>query len=208
MPPKGTRTSEEMKRRISEARRGYQMPEADRQHLSEVLRGRQVSEETRQRMRKPKSEETRVRMSIAARIRGASETYRATMSAAKRGKPKSEEHKRKLREYALAHPRHRYPDNGPSKLELLVQYEMTRQGLTFEPHVRFGPFVADIYLREYQTICEVDGSYWHNRPGTRTKDDRRDAWFAERGIRTIRLAESQIMMNVERCVQLVRKALE
>lgn len=104
--------------------------------------------------------------------------------------------------------RRRWGDGPPSGLELRVQAEMRRQGVEFREHVRFGRYVADIYLPHCNTIVECDGDYWHSLPGRAAKDRRRDAWFVKKGLKVIRLRESHINRNVARCVELVRKATE
>lgn len=88
----GKKHSDETKRLIAEARRGYTMSEESKQKLSESQRGhsRKHSEETKRKMsasRKgktlgPPSEEARLRMSEAAKRRCANPEWRAKASIA------------------------------------------------------------------------------------------------------------------------------
>lgn len=100
----------------------------------------------------------------------------------------------------------RWPDP-PTSIERRITREMTRQGLHFVVHQRFGYYTADIYLPDHRVVVECDGDYWHNLPGRREHDAKRDAWFARRGIRTFRLAEHEINRSAARCVERIRKAL-
>lgn len=100
---KGTRKSEETKRKMSEAKKGRKLTEEHKRKLSEAKKGRKLSKETRRRMsessprrRYRHSEETRRKMSLAKKGKPG--------FAPNKGKPMSEEQKIKISE---AHQRRR-----------------------------------------------------------------------------------------------------
>jgi len=53
-------------------------------------------------------------------------------------------------------------------------------------------FVLDFYCPSARLAIEVDGAH-HDLPGEIHKDHRRDAWLAEHGIRTLRIAASDVL---------------
>jgi very-short-patch-repair endonuclease len=54
-------------------------------------------------------------------------------------------------------------------------------GVSYEPQVRFGRYVADFYLPETNVVIEVDGVYWHpNGP-----DGARDQYLLEQGVTAV-----------------------
>ncbi len=74
-----------------------------------------------------------------------------------------------------------------------------------------GPYVIDFYCAAARLAVEIDG--WGHAAGDRPeRDERRDAWLRERGIRTLRIPAVEVMQQcdgtVERVVQAARAAIE
>jgi very-short-patch-repair endonuclease len=77
-------------------------------------------------------------------------------------------------------------------------------GWKFRRQHALGPYSADFYCHEAALVVEVDGMA-HFLRGER--DDARDRWMSERGIRTVRLSAKQVMRDIESAVHLVERAL-
>ena len=105
---KGTKHSEEIKRKISEANKGRKFSEETKLKMSEAKR--KISEETKLKMSeankgknnpmygKKHSEEAKLKISEANKGKKNSEEAKLKMSEAKKGIKFSEEHKRKISE--------------------------------------------------------------------------------------------------------------
>jgi very-short-patch-repair endonuclease len=55
-----------------------------------------------------------------------------------------------------------------------------------------GPYVLDFYCTASRLAVEIDGA-GHDLPGQMHHDSRRDAWLASRGVRTLRIAASDVL---------------
>src|SRR5581483_12302097 len=66
--------------------------------------------------------------------------------------------------------------------------------LQFRKQHPIGPYVLDFYCHAVKLAVEVDGAShgFGDRPG---RDGQRDAWLAERGIRTLRLPASLVLRD-------------
>lgn len=126
--------------------------------MSAAKRGRVVSDETRAKLRaanlgKKYSVEQRAALSAALVRRYVDRPHTATakakMSAAAR---------RRIEEGRWNGPRAgRYY----TRLAQLLHSHLSRQGLSLEPEVRFGPYFVDLYDRLNHVAYEADGEYWH-----------------------------------------------
>lgn len=54
-----------------------------------------------------------------------------------------------------------------------------------------APLELDIYIPELKLGIEYDGDYWHSLPALQERDKRKDLVCKERGIKLIRISESQ-----------------
>jgi len=75
-------------------------------------------------------------------------------------------------------------------------------GLKFRKQHPIGPYVVDFYCHEARLCVEVDGAShgFGNRPQL---DMRRDAWLAEKGIRTLRISASLVLDEVDDAVRMI-----
>ena len=76
-------------------------------------------------------------------------------------------------------------------------------GLKFRRQAPLGPYIADFYCAERRLIVEADGFGHGGR-----NDAVRDAWFARRGIRTLRLWNTDIRPDPEPALRAVLAAAE
>lgn len=75
-------------------------------------------------------------------------------------------------------------------------------GLKFRRQHPIGVYVLDFYCPEAKLAVEVDGQ-GHSHDVTATKDQRRDAWLADQGIRTLRIPARDIMRDLEEALHLI-----
>jgi very-short-patch-repair endonuclease len=85
--------------------------------------------------------------------------------------------------------------------EILLWQALRKQpsGLKFRRQHPSGSYVADFYCHEARLIVEVDGEA-HNRGAAPRDDERRDAWFAERGLSVLRIPASEILRDLNDAV--------
>ena len=101
----GKQASDELRRRLSDLRRGHKHSETTRQLISESHRGMKHTSETRVKMSKSHtslvaSDDTRQKMSAAHTGKKHTEETKMKCSVANKGRVFSEEHRRKLSEAA------------------------------------------------------------------------------------------------------------
>jgi len=65
-----------------------------------------------------------------------------------------------------------------------------------------GDFVLDFYCDRAKPAIEVDG-YFHGVEGAPERDEARDAWFAARGIQTLRIPAGTILRDTESAIDAV-----
>src|SRR5687768_12460175 len=68
------------------------------------------------------------------------------------------------------------------------------QGFKFRRQVWLGPFIADFFCAEARLIVEVDGD---THAFQQQYDQCRTAWLAREGFRVVRVANSDVMQNVD-----------
>ena len=76
-------------------------------------------------------------------------------------------------------------------------------GLKFRRQHPIGPFIADFYCHEAKLVVELDGMSHDQR---QEYDDRRTAFFAERGIRVFRVMNDDVLTDVEAVVRGIASA--
>jgi very-short-patch-repair endonuclease len=79
--------------------------------------------------------------------------------------------------------------------EVILWEQLRRGGLDgmrFRRQHPVGPYVLDFYCAASRLAVEVDGAV-RDLPGQTHHDIRRDAWLASRGVRTLRIAASDVL---------------
>ena len=72
-------------------------------------------------------------------------------------------------------------------------------GFKFRRQHSFGPYTLDFFCFESGLAIEVDG-FSHELGGNPRRDEIRDNWCAEQGIKTIRIAAVDVRDNLEAVV--------
>ncbi len=81
-------------------------------------------------------------------------------------------------------------------------------GFKFRKQHPSGPYVADFYCHEARMIVEVDGAT-HDFGDQPERDERRDAWFAERGLDVMRIPARELLNDCDAVVRgVVARAAE
>ncbi|WP_312165120.1 endonuclease domain-containing protein [Phenylobacterium sp.] len=80
-------------------------------------------------------------------------------------------------------------------------------GLHFRKQHPAGPYVLDFYCDSAKLCVEVDG-YSHGAGTRPARDEQRDAWLAEQGIRTLRISAELVLQDVDAAIATIRQALE
>lgn len=70
-----------------------------------------------------------------------------------------------------------------------------------------GPYVLDFYCARARLAVEVDG-YAHSTADRPQRDERRDAWLAERGIATLRLPAELVLSDMDAAVRTIAAELD
>ena len=76
-------------------------------------------------------------------------------------------------------------------------------GLKFRKQHPVGPYVLDFYCHEARLCVEVDGA---GHIARWQKDERRDAWLAEKGIRTLRLSAQLVLKDIDGALRMIAAA--
>ena len=80
-------------------------------------------------------------------------------------------------------------------------------GWKFRRQFPFGLYILDFYCPAAQLAVELDGES-HQAPATREKDDRRDAFLQNHGIRVLRFENCLVFEASAWVLQQIRDALE
>ena len=67
-------------------------------------------------------------------------------------------------------------------------------GLKFRRQHPSGPYILDFFCSDARLAIELDGEA-HSRADQPTRDETRDAWFQSAGIKTVRIAASDVLQD-------------
>ena len=90
----------------------------------------------------------------------------------------------------------------PPKRRLWNVLKQRPDGFKFRKQHEHGPFYLDFFCYEAAVAVEVDGLA-HELGTNPERDERRDAWLAGRGIRTIRVRAIDVRDNLEGVVDYI-----
>jgi very-short-patch-repair endonuclease len=79
-----------------------------------------------------------------------------------------------------------------SSIEIAIEKELIKIGMSFEIQKKIGRYNVDFYLQHLDLVIECDGDYWHSLPRSVERDRRKDKWLKAKGYNIIRLSESDI----------------
>jgi len=85
---------------------------------------------------------------------------------------------------------------------LWQQLKLRPHGLKFRKQHPVEPYIADFYCPEKRLVIEVDGVA-HDMGGNPARDERRNAFFAERNLEVLRIAAKDILKDVTAAAQTI-----
>ena len=77
-------------------------------------------------------------------------------------------------------------------------------GHKFRRQVWLGRFIADFYCSEARLVVEVDGE---THATSKAYDDRRTAWLVSEGFRVVRVANADVMQNIDGVLEYIASNL-
>ncbi len=80
------------------------------------------------------------------------------------------------------------------------------EGIAFRRQHPIGDYVLDFYAPSVRLAVELDGSQ-HNDTTHQARDQRRDTWFAEKGIRTLRFWNLDVLKDIETVLDTIWSAV-
>jgi len=220
MIPKGTKLSEEHKKKISEAMRGkrnslgYKQTEKHKRNSILGRTGYKHSEKTKLKMRlaslgkknhnygkeTPQTIIDKISASLKGRV--ISLQHRDNLSKALKGKKFTESHKKALKnKWASLNEEDRKNrlipllTANPSSLENVICDVLDELDIKYERQKHIHPYFVDIYIPIKNLIVECDGEYWHNKPGRKELDKKRDNFLISLGYKIIHLPGKKIKKN-------------
>lgn len=87
-----------------------------------------------------------------------------------------------------------------SGLEKIAARVLRKLGLRFQSQKVFGLFSVDFYLKQNKVALECDSEYWHNLPGARNRDKRKDQLLRSKGIQVARVRAASLKTNPETAI--------
>lgn len=217
--------SEETRKKIGEANRGKIRSDDTRKKISKVTKGRTLTPEHKAKIsewssNRRHSEATRRKMSKS--MRGNSNGVGHTLSEEhkmklnKTGYKHTEEAKAKLR---AARMKQKFPVQD-TKIEVALQNILKDNGIRFKTHQAvLGITQPDILIGKKIAVY-ADGCYWHgcescidrnkqkpNVRGQKVKDLMITQKLENEGYTVIRLWEHSINADLERCFDMIQKAI-
>ncbi len=90
----------------------------------------------------------------------------------------------------------------PPEVRLWQALRRQAAGLKVRRQHPFGPYVLDFYVASAKLAVEIDGKA-HDFGDRPERDGERDDWLLERGVRTLRIASSDVMADLDAVVRLI-----
>ena len=125
-----------------------------------------------------------------------------------KGKPKSKEHVEKLKKQLTINRRERLISGKMSKPERIMQEILDGIGIDYTYQYELSGFFYDFYIPSKNLLIEVDGDFWHCKPGTKheipvmkeqitntANDKKKTAIVYANGYTLLRFWESDIHSN-------------
>lgn len=88
----------------------------------------------------------------------------------------------------------------PPEIALWLALRSNESGIRFRKQHAAGNYLLDFYCAPARLCIEVDGEA-HERGDRPQRDAIRDAWLAERGVRTLRYPAREVLSNAEGVVR-------
>lgn len=95
-------------------------------------------------------------------------------------------------------------------IELKVASILTALGVKYiDQHpIPEGRTVVDFYIPAQKLIIYADGDYWHSMPNVKNKDTNQEFLLGMNGYNVLRLSETEINKNKQKCINKIKKTME
>jgi len=180
---KGRKLTDEHKLKISKAVKGVNHPLYGKKMPPEAIR--KMSEK---KSGKPLSEKHKKYLSKLFTGRRLSESTRKKLSDITKDKWAND---RQFVEKVLAG----LSNKEGTSIERKVAKILEELNIEFEKQKVISRSIVDFYIPNGNKIIEADGDYWHNLPGAKERDLRRDSFLKDKGYRILRITETEINDN-------------
>jgi len=87
---------------------------------------------------------------------------------------------------------------------LWTQLRKRSMGHRFRHQHSAGPYALDFFCPAAALCVEMDGKA-HDMGDNPKRDERRDEWLAEQGIKTLRIPAAEILRDIEPVIVLIRE---
>ena len=79
-------------------------------------------------------------------------------------------------------------------IELIVKNQLDKYGIRYfyQKSINKGHFIIDFYLPEYQLVVECNGDYWHSKPERKKRDRELEEYVLSKGKDILWLWEHEI----------------
>jgi len=191
---KGRKLSEEHKMKCSMALKGHLTSDETRRKISECRKGHVVSEETRYKISigntgKIRSEETHKKLCIARK--GHTQ------------QPHSEETKQKIRQRRVEYLSSNVNQKFDTYIEKQIENGLILGNINYRKQIGLLTRTVCDFFIEPNIAIYCDGTYWHNLPGRREKDEEINDKLREQGYIVIRLKGTEIRNNFSKCMSTI-----
>lgn len=143
------------------------------------------------------------------------------ISEANLGKPKSPEHREQMKKQLAINRRERLTSGKMSKPERIMQEILDGIGIDYTYQYELSGFFYDFYIPSKNLLIEVDGDFWHCKPGTKheipvmkeqitntANDKKKTAIVYANGYTLLRFWESDIHSNRLQVIKTLIENLE
>ena len=96
---------------------------------------------------------------------------------------------------------------GPTSIEARVSEILNELGLRYVTQYQMGQFVFDIAILSAHLLIECDGIYWHSSSEAKHRDKIKTELATLNGFRVLRLPQSIIEDEPDKCRALIVKEL-
>lgn len=143
----------------------------------------------------PKSESTKRKLSILKSGTILSETHKQNIGKGVRRffETVDDSYREAARAVACTNYINQLHNRKPTSIEMKVKSILDQFHIEYKFQKRIHNYVVDFLIDN--VVIEVDGYFWHNRPGSKEKDRLRDIKLRQLGYQVIRLKEKDINKN-------------
>jgi very-short-patch-repair endonuclease len=93
----------------------------------------------------------------------------------------------------------------PTRIEQALMNELDRRNIPYQREYVIGKYHIDIALPGCKIAIEADGDYWHNLPGRKIHDARKNGYLKKQGWTVLRFSGTEIQASPSDCIEQVTR---